>query len=90
MYICPFFYQNYAAKDNTYNNLKTVMQDPNFLVVSGDKDLCLTMMNKSDYKNELHEMINDEIHRGIYKVTENKTLDDLKNLDSFICRSFKK
>lgn len=53
------------------------------MVVSGDKDLCTTMINKSNYKNEFHETINDEIHRGIYKVIENKTLDDVKNFASF-------
>ena len=35
-------------------------------------------------------MVDDEIPRGVYKVTENKTLDDLKSFDSFLHRNFKK
>ena len=90
MYIFPHLYQKYAAKDDTQNDLKRVTEDPNFVVVPGDKDSCVTMMNKWDYQNKCHEMVDDEIHRGGYKVTENKTLDDLKSFDSFLYRNFKK
>ena len=35
-------------------------------------------MNKSDYQNKMHHMINDRIRAGIYKVTVDNTLNDLK------------
>ena len=48
MYIFPYLYQKYAAKDDIQNDLKRVTEDPSFVVVPGDKDSCVTMMNKWD------------------------------------------
>ena len=45
-------------------------------------------MNKSDYQSKMQQMINDEIRDGIYKVTADNTLDDLKTFKSFLCRNF--
>ena len=42
------------------------------------------MMNKSDYQNKMHHMINDRIRAGIYKVTVDNTLNDLKTSYSAI------
>ena len=47
-------------------------------------------MNKIECQNKIHEMINDSIHEGIYKETEDKTLDDLNNFKNFLYRSVKK
>ena len=47
-------------------------------------------MNNIDCQNKIHEMINDSIHEGIYKETEDKTLDDLNNFKNFLYRSVKK
>ena len=64
--------------------------DPNLVVSSGDKESCVFTMNKIDCQNKIHEMINDSIHEGIYKETEDKTLDDLNNFKNFLYRSVKK
>ena len=49
----------YAMKDNTYNHLKRIIKDPNFVVVSGDRELCIITMSKIGYQNKLHQMIKD-------------------------------
>ena len=36
----------------------------------------LILMNKIDYQNKLYEMVNNNIHKGIQKVIEDKTLDE--------------
>ena len=41
-------------------------------------------MNKSDYQNKMQQMINDGMRDGIYKVTADNILDDLKTLKSFL------
>ena len=64
--------------------------DPNLVVSSGDKEVCVFTMNKIDCQNKIHEMINDSIHEGIYKETEDKKLDDLNNFKNFLYRSVKK
>ena len=38
----------YATCDNTYKNLKSIINDPNIAVVSGDKESCSVIMNRSD------------------------------------------
>ena len=42
-------------------------------MVSGDKESCVVIMNKSDYQNKMQQMINDGIRDGIYKVTVDNT-----------------
>ena len=39
----------YATLNNTYKNLKSIINDPNIAVVPGDKELCVVIMNRSDY-----------------------------------------
>ena len=53
-------------------------------MVSGDKESCVVIMNKNDYRNKMQQMINDGKRDGIYKVTEDNSLDDLKELRNYI------
>ena len=39
----------YVTTDYTYKHLKRIIKDPNLVVVSGDKETCLVIMDKSDY-----------------------------------------
>ena len=78
----------FATTDYTYKHLKRIIKDPNLVVVSGDKESCVVIMNKSDYQNKVQQMINDWIRDGIYKVTADNTLDDLKTFKSFLYRNF--
>ena len=57
-------------------------------MVSGDKESCVVIMNKSDYQNKMQQMIHDGIRDGIYKVTADNTLDDLKTFQSFLYHNF--
>ena len=57
-------------------------------MVSGEKESRLGIMNKSDYQDKMQQMINDRIRDGVYKVTEDNTLDDLKTFKSFLYRNF--
>ena len=52
------------------------------------RESCVVIMNKSDHQNKMQQMINDGIHDGIYKVTVDNTLDDLKTFKSFLYRNF--
>ena len=40
----------FATTDYTYKHLKRIIKDPNLVVVSGDKESCVVIMNKSDYQ----------------------------------------
>ena len=60
----------YQAGDNTYKNLKRTINDPNIAVVSGDKESCIVIMNRSHYFEKLQHMIDEDIQNGVYIVTE--------------------
>ena len=79
----------YATCDNTYKNLKRIINDPNIAVVPVDKELCVVIMNRSDHFKILQHMIDKSIENGVYNVTEDKTFEDLKLFRSFLYRNFK-
>ena len=66
----------YATHDNTYKNLKSIINDRN-IVVSWDKGSYVVIMNHNDYFKKLQHMIDEGIENGVYIVTEYKTLEDL-------------
>ena len=80
----------YAARDNTYKNLERIINDPNIAVVSGDKESCVVIMNRSDYFKNLQHMINEGIQNGVYIVPKDRTLEDIKLFRSFLYRNVKK
>ena len=57
-------------------------------MISGNKESCVVIMNKSDYQNKMQQMINDGIGDGIYKVTVDNTLNELKTFKSFLYHNF--
>ena len=78
-----------TTKDYTYHNLKELIKDENVVVVPGDKDSCVIVMNKSDYVQKLQDMIDEGINRGVYTQTTNNTPKDLKTFCDFLYRNFK-
>ena len=52
-YVDIFTKNVYATTDYTYKHLKRIIKDPNLVVVSGDKESCVVIMNKSDYQNKM-------------------------------------
>ena len=63
--------------------------DKNLVEVSGGKESCVILMNKTDFRKS-QKMVDDDIKNGIYKVAEDNTLKYLKLLKSFLCRNFRK
>ena len=80
----------YATYDNTYKNVKRIINDPNIPVVPGDKEPCVVIKNRSDYSKILQHMIDKGIQNGVYIVTKDRALEDLKLFCSFVYRNFKK
>lgn len=64
----------FPSKDFTYRNLKNIIEVNKLVIVSGDKDLCIVIMEKEDYYNKLQGMIDDRNSEGIYVKTINTTL----------------
>ena len=68
----------YATRDDTYKNLKGIINDSNIAVFSGDKEWCVVIINRTEYFEKLQDMIDEYIENGVYIVTENTTLKYLK------------
>ena len=47
-YVDIFTKNVYATTDYTYKHLKRIIKDPNLVVVSGNKESCVVIMNKSE------------------------------------------
>ena len=78
----------YETKDFTYSNLKNVIKNDKLVVLSGDKDFCVVIMQREDCDMTLQDMIDDGIRQGMYSPTVDITSNDLKNFHDFLCRNF--
>ena len=79
----------YHTKVNTYNKTKSLGDNKNIVILSGDKDNSIVIMNKKDYNKKVEERINEGIEQGKYEETEDNVLKDLESLQSFLYRHFK-
>ena len=79
----------YATKDLTYGNLKDIIKNDKLVVLSGDKDSRVVIIQREDYDVKLQNMIDDGISQGIYSSTVDTTLSDLKKFQDFLRRNFK-
>ena len=53
-----FSKNNLNSEDFTYKNLKSLIQD-NIVILQGDKDSSVVIMDKSDYIQKLEDMIEE-------------------------------
>ena len=61
------FHQNiYSTPDDTYKVLQKLASDPDVVVLSGDKDSSVVIMQRADYVNKLEIMIEEGITNGKY------------------------
>ena len=62
------------------------MQDQNIVILQGDKESSVVIMDKSYPK--LEDMIEQGISKGIYVKMDDTTLQDLKRFQDFLHRNF--
>ena len=74
--------------DKTYKNLKNLIRKSYTVILRGDKDSSVVIMNISDYVEKLERMIEEGVKEGTYKKTENTTLQDLKKFQYFFLQTF--
>ena len=86
------FTQNvYRTKDSTYKLLKPLQRNKDIVLLFGDKDSSVVILDKACYNEKINRLINDGISKGVYVIEENdNTLTELKSFQNFIYRNFKK
>ena len=75
-------------EDFTYKNLKSLIQDENIVILQGDKDSSVLIMDKKDYIQKLENMIEEGINKDTYEKMGDTTLQEFKIFQDFLYRNF--
>ena len=70
----------YTKPDYTYKILQKLTTDSNLVVLSGDKDSSVIIMERELYVTKIERMIKDGIKKGRYTETEDTTLKSFQKL----------
>ena len=79
----------YSMKDYTYAKLKELINNPEVVILEGDKETAIVIMNKSDYVNKMNQMIYEGVVDGTYVESEDSTFENLSHFRDFLYRNFK-
>ena len=79
----------YQTKDKTFKSLQDIRNNENIVILSGDKDSSIVIMNKDDYINKVENMINSGIQDGKYERTTDATHNNLHNFQQFLYYNFR-
>ena len=75
-------------EDFTYKNLKSLIQDENIVILQGDKDSSVLIMDKKDYIQKLQNTIEEGINKGTSEKMGDTTLQEFKIFQDFLYRNF--
>ena len=64
-----------------YHKSKVTRESRDIVILSGNKDSSIVIMNKKDYNRKIDYMINERIQQGIYKYN---ILNELELFQSFL------
>ena len=79
-----------STEDHTYIELKTLINNKDVVILKGDKDSSIVIMNKTDYIKKIETMIEEGIKNGTDAETDDTTMQDLKRFQDFLRRNFEK
>ena len=69
--------------------MKNLISKNDLVILRGDKDSSVLIINRSDLLEKLEGMIEEGVKKGIYKKTEDTTLQDLKKLQDFLHKNIR-
>ena len=72
-----------------YHKTKFIRDNKDIVILSGDKDSSIVIMNRKDYSKKIDDMINDGMQQRKYKGTDDNILKELESFQSFFYRHFK-
>ena len=71
--------------------LKPLKTNKDIILLSGDKDSPVVILDTACYKEKINRLINSGISKGVYVIEENdNALTELKSFQNFTYRNFKK
>jgi hypothetical protein len=78
-----------STKDYTYKKLMKLINNQDIVLLEGDKETAIVIMNKADYVAKMNQMIEIGISDGTYVECEDTTFKDLELFRNFLYRHFK-
>ena len=72
-----------------YHKSKVIRENRDIVILSGDKDSSIVIMNKKDYKRKIDDMMNEGIQQEKYKETDGNILKEVESFQSFLYKNFK-
>ena len=79
-----------STVDRTYKELKTLTPNKDVVILKGDKDSSIAIMNKTDYITKTETMIEEGIKNRTYVETDDTKMQDFKWFQDFLCKNLKK
>ena len=79
-----------STEDHTYKELKTLIHNKDVVILKGDKDWSIVIINKTDFIKKIETMIQKGIKNGTYAETDDTAMQDLIRFQCFLCWNFKK
>ena len=71
--------------------LKALKTNKDIILLSGDKDSSVVILDTTCYKEKINRLINDGKSKGVYVTEEiDNTLTELKSFQNLISRNFKR
>ena len=72
------------AKEDTFKKSKALKGNKAIMILSGDKDSPVVILNKDDYVNKVQVMLNEGIISGKYGKSTDTVIKNLKSFQSFL------
>ena len=72
-----------STNDETYKNLKNLIRKSDIVILRGDKDSSVVIMNRSDYIEKLERMIEEGVKIGTYKENRRYNLTRFEEISRF-------
>ena len=79
-----------STEDHTYKELKTLICNKDVVILKGDKDSSIVIMNKTDCITKIETMTEEGIKNGTYEEADDTTVQDFKRFQDFLRQNFKK
>ena len=79
-----------STVDRTYKELKTLTPNKDVVILKGDKDSSIAIMNKTDYITKIETMIEEGIKNRTYVETNDTKMQDFKWFQDFLSKNLKK
>ena len=81
----------YTTNSNTCNVKKSLQRNKDIVLLSGNKDSSVVILDKAPCKENINRLINDGISKVVYVIEENDNiLAELKSFQNFSYKNLKK